>query len=592
MACAWAAWILPIVLALRAPAGRPGWGEDIAALRDIAFQPVGSEGALSTILCQLALLAPVGDRMLRASLVGVMALAAASGLLFALIRRVLQRESSGRLDPVWALLGTQLWAASAAVRAESERLGGSMLGLALLLVGVRALDELRADPRTPALAGAIVALTAAEHHYAGLTLATACALLWGAGGLPQRGARARAARDFVAAAASVVFVLGGFRGLRAVSPHVRVDLGLGVEVSVWPPAPGPAELGVLQLLERVAGGWRDRLGTAALALALVGALWALPRASLRRELRVVWTLVPLGVAGPISSVLGSAGGEVFFGLSSALGLASLAPLALRALMTWLWTCGLPMARAVAVLSSAVAMALVLSRVDASREVPQPLGLEVWTEEALGQLPPRAVLLVNHPVLTTRLVTAQLLDGERSDVVVVPAGLLGGDPLIRRLRDSHPEVAPLLRQLAVSGFPDEYALSQLADARPVLVELDRRWSLRLQEHLRPQGLWLELAPHAQASLARRAGARDSLRVFWRALSALRHDDALDPGTAAAFAELAGHQVLALAALGDLSEARTLLAARAAWAGRDAFARELAARLRQTRRGRVVVDDLTN
>jgi hypothetical protein len=215
---------------------------------------------------------------------------------------------------------------------------------------------------------------------------------------------------------------------------------------------------------------------------------------------------------------------------------------------------------------------------------------VWTEQALGALPANALVVVESPPLALRLLAARALQGERPDVVVVPTALLPRGSQRSALGRAHPRLAPLLRQLAVSGSADEFALSQLADRDPLFVELDPAWEPRLLEHLSPEGLWLGVAPHAIGALERRAGAEASREVLWRVVEPLASTDALDAATRSVLAAAVRQQALVLAAHGDRQHALDMLHVRGKLMPPDALGTELAARLGAAERGAVAIADL--
>src|SRR4051794_7285996 len=130
-ACACAAWALPVLACAASVSGAPVWSSDAARLRDVGFVAPAFEGILSSAACQLAVLVPLGDRSLRAALVGAFALALCSRLLFSLCRDALERAAAYRFGAPLALLASQLWAQSPRVQAELCRVGGP--GVALLV---------------------------------------------------------------------------------------------------------------------------------------------------------------------------------------------------------------------------------------------------------------------------------------------------------------------------------------------------------------------------------------------------------------------------------------------------------------------------
>jgi hypothetical protein len=243
-----------------------------------------------------------------------------------------------------------------------------------------------------------------------------------------------------------------------------------------------------------------------------------------------------------------------------------------------------------VLAGSFAVTLVLQRVESGVPTGPELATEVWTDEAFGRLPSASVLLVQSPELALRFLSAQVLQGARPDVLTVPLALLHRGSVTEQLLRRAPGLAPLLRQLAVNGEPDEYSLGRLADVRPVFVELDPRWDARLLEHLRPDALWLAFAPHALGKSDRLAGVERARSALGRLL-----DDpdvqvsGWDEHTRQVLARQAGQQAVALAALGEALPAQRALRALRRIQPKDPLARELAARLERGS-GRVAVNDL--
>jgi hypothetical protein len=184
-----------------------------------------------------------------------------------------------------------------------------------------------------------------------------------------------------------------------------------------------------------------------------------------------------------------------FGPARLLALAALgvgAALGVQAAALMLFRARLPFARPAAVLLVVFDFTLVLVGSESSASATERRDAranEVWTDEAFSGLPPNALFFARSEALAWRLWSAQLVRGERPDVVVVPSSLLERGALRRRLLAAEPALAPLLRDIALSGKPGEYALSSLADARPLFVELDPSWDERLSDHIVPQSFWL-------------------------------------------------------------------------------------------------------
>jgi hypothetical protein len=103
-------------------------------------------------------------------------------------------------------------------------------------------------------------------------------------------------------------------------------------------------------------------------------------------------------------------------------------------------------------------------------------------------------------------------------------------LRRRLLDAEPALAPLLRDIALIGKAGEYALSTLADARPLFVELDSSWDDPLNDHIVPQSFWLRFRPTPQGRSDRNLAVARAGTRFDRVVAAVLPGDG-QPGDAA-------------------------------------------------------------
>jgi hypothetical protein len=586
--CECGAWLLPLLMGVWWAGGAPTWRDDFAIVRDLGFVPVGTEGLLSTVLAQVSTLAPVGGRLFRACLVGVIALALCSRLLFARLRDLLDAEAPFGPNPFLALLATQLWALDLVTQREAAVVASPALALLLILVGLRVSEAWMGDARSWPLAGMLLALAAAESHAAGLILLLLFVARWTA----ERGRPSAAAvRGFAAGLLSAAGVCVGARALRTLSPQSGLDLGVATPYRLDDAATGAPVRGVIDVAERVLAFWLERLGAPTLLLAAAGAAWCLYRPALRRAV-VPW-LVLTAAAGvvPLAPRLGAPLASPLFAFIASLALLAFVALALQALVRVLWFAGVPFARPAAVLSLTFAITLLLSRLDEARPaIASGLGAELWTEEAFGKLPPRSLALVRSASLAYRLLSARILRGERADVIIVPSALLSQGSLTQQLSSAAPELAPLLRQLAVNGYADEYSLCGLADARPLFVELDPSWDVRLLEHLRPEAIWLGFLPHALGAAERRAGLERNREALQRTLAPLAAGGQLDDVTRHTLSDLVGQQALALAAVGDRASAQHALRMLRRLVRDDRLAAELGARLSTSERGRLSVRDL--
>jgi hypothetical protein len=234
---------------------------------------------------------------------------------------------------------------------------------------------------------------------------------------------------------------------------------------------------------------------------------------------------------------------------------------------------------------------------------------VWADEALGRLPANSVLVLQNPALAYRLLASRTLHGTRPDVILVPTGLLSASSLTAGLLAAAPSASPLLRQLWVNGAADEYSLSRLADERPVLVELDASWDLRLLEHLRADGLWLRFSAAPSGASERRTAAPQGRVAARRVLEVtgiggagiggaggegevrLGVSPALDDGTRRALGDALAQQAMSLAAVAERELARRPLAMARRIDPHNPLAAELAARLAGPELGRVAISDLS-
>jgi len=113
---------------------------------------------------------------------------------------------------------------------------------------------------------------------------------------------------------------------------------------------------------------------------------------------------------------------------------------------------------------------------------------------------------------------------------------------------------------MTGRTSEFALTSLADARPLFVELDPAWDLRLFDHLRPTPLWLGFTPHTLGRSDRGIAVSDDSgrRAFRRVLAVAKGVPGGDAATLAVLAANAREQAIVLAALGDKDSTRRVLA----------------------------------
>jgi hypothetical protein len=509
----------PLVLTLLRAAPGSDWRDDQPALSGLGLLPLGSEGWLSLVGSQLANALPFGGRWLRAAWVQAFALSLVSRLLFGRAQRLLAaNHDAPRLTPLLALAASLTAVLSSTFQLEGTIVGGATLGTAAALLTLSASERLPArDARSSLVLGALFALTAVESHAAALALVLALVVR---GVARRRMPDARSAWFAFAGAASVgAFVLLALLG-RSLAPSAWLDLGLGLGQSSLFAAEVPAESST------ALSAWLGEVGVIPFGLALAGISLGLLRKVTRLAVLPLFVLVLLDLALPAARV-GILSADPFgptrllavsaLGLGAALGVQAAALALLRT--------RLPFTQPAAVLLVVFDFTLVFVGSEASAAATDrrdSVTTEVWTDEGLASLPQNALLLARSEAIAWRLWSAQLVRGERPDVVVVPTALLERGGLRRRLLAEEPALAPLLRDMALAGKPGEYALSTLSDARPLFVELDQGWDERLNEHIVPQSFWLRFRANPVGRSDRNSALARAGRRFDRVIEAVAPD----------------------------------------------------------------------
>jgi hypothetical protein len=577
---------VPLLLTLWRSSPSPQWRDDVAVVRGLGFVPVGAEGIPSSLLTEVAALLPLGGRLMRAAFVSGIGLALASGVLYVLARRALDVDGRvGRLSQPLALGAALLATLSPAWQLEGTIAGGATLAVALVVLGLLVAGSTASDVRRFAALGVIVAAAALESHIAGLALIIALFVrALAVGELPsQRAAVLFAIGALTATAVGIVPVV-----LRPHSTHAWIDLGIELSTSGMTALDEPADrAGALAI-------WLNEIGVVALALAIFGAVSGL----LTRRLRgiaaplIAWVVLDLVFPAPKASLLATDEltslrllALAALGTAAALGVGTAAIALARS--------RLPFARRAAVLLVVFHFTLVLVASDDAAYVAErraQSAAERWTDEALGGLPARSLLLVRSPAVAWRLWAARVVRGERPDLLIVPLGLLDRGSVAARLLEADAGLAPLIREMAISGRPSEYALSTLADARPLFLELDPSWDRRLVDHLQPRPFWLGFAPHALGRSDRAASLSKSRRAFRRVLDVATRPPARDAATLAVLSTRASEQAVALAALGDREGVLGILDDLRRIDPAHAVATEMAARFARQQKGRIDVAGL--
>ncbi|AUX37724.1 MULTISPECIES: hypothetical protein [Sorangium] len=604
---------LPFGLSLARAASSGQWREDLTAVRDLGLVAVGVGGGLSTAVSQALSLLPLGSRTFRTALGSALALALASRLLYEMVRRLLLESARPAPLPGLSLLRKLLGGAADAIPAAarpaqaapggdaSPRLaaalsaiavltaalsptwqreatvgGGAMLAtccalVALALASICA-EQARHAGRAWIALGAVLGATFAESPPAGLAaMAASLAMILARRGLGGEAAAAGPPRRLLGAAAGAGALTAALLlaplALRPLAPRAWADIGRALT------AGSLAALDVASARTTALAAWSREIGVVSLLIAAAGLALSLLRPRARwlvapfLVLLALDTLLPARAAGvlsadPLTPLRSLAVAAIAVG--SALG----AHAAVRALLDT----RVPFSRSGAVLLVVFQLTLVaLTSEEAgfAADRSEQAAAEVWTDEAYGSLDPSSAILVRSPAIAWRVWAARITRGERPDVLVVPIPLLDRGHVAASLLAEERKLAPLLRDFALAGEPTEFALSTLADVRPLYVELDPRWSKRLLGHLNVAGIWLEYAPQPLGPSDRKLATAQSIVPIKRVLEALSAAAVPDTSTATVLASTMRGQSNVVSLLGERVVAQSFVDRLGELAAQDPF-----------------------
>ncbi|MEP7050092.1 MAG: hypothetical protein ABJB12_07055 [Pseudomonadota bacterium] len=576
-----AAFAVPMLVTVFRASATPVWRDDLPLVRALGLVPAGTEGRLTSVLVELASLLPLGGRWLRASWVGSLALALCSYLIYVLARRVLERAvRTPRLTPALALAAALTATLAQSFQLEGTVAGGAPLATALviaaLLLGFEAVR--RRDARIALGLGALSGLTLSESHSATLVLLFALLVL---GAVHWALPRGRAVLGFLAGFIALeAFALLPLL-LRSLSAHAGLDFGHGLEASSL------ALLDASGTRVTAFGAWLSDVGVISFGLAIAGLLVGLWRPATRGSVAASCALVLGDLAIPVSRVAvltPDAFGSLR--LLAIVALAVCAALAVQTSAVMLVRARIPFAKPASVLLVVFDFTLVFVGAEDSAFATDRRGqaaAEVWTDRALASVPPDGLLLLRSEAVAWRLLAARIVRGQRPDIVVVPMPLLERGNVRARLLTTEAALAPLIREVALSGRPSEYAMSTLADARPLFVEFDPQFDHAELEHLIPQPFFMRFAAEPLGRSDRVAGLLSGLDEFQSVVAETEHDGARDDATRSVLLAETRGQALVAAALNDRANLEVALATVHRLDEHDTLARDLAAQAKAKPRG---------
>jgi len=520
------AFVVPLAVTMLRTSPTGQWRDDLPVVRALGLVPSGTEGFVSTALTQLFALLPLGGRLLRAGWVSALGLAVASAIAYRLIQRALTGSMpTPRLSPPLALAATLTAVLAPSWQLEGTLAGGVTIGVALALAAVWVAVGITTS-WVPVVLGALVAATGAESHAAALALGVALLSI----ALLHRRLPARPALiQFALGAVAPALLWGLFLVIRPHSPHLELNLSGGLGTS--------SLLSVDAAAERTTAlaAWLSDAGLLPCLLALFGLALGLFRKSLRLLGAPFVALVACDLgfpAGKVGILVADTLAPVR--LLSLIAIAGASALAVQAIAMGMRRARIPFAEPASALLIVFHFTLAFVAAEDSAfaaDRREQVAADAWTDEALDALPHSSLLLVRSEALAYRLWAAQIARGARTDLVVIPEPLLERGNVSALLLRQEAALAPLIREMALSGSPTEFSLSALSDVRPLFVEIDPRWSKRLRDHLAPRAFFPRFVAHTLGRSDRTQSLKESDAGWQRALAAAGKSGARDAATLA-------------------------------------------------------------
>ena len=524
--CRKLAFAAPLVVTMLRTSGAGQWRDDLPVVRSLGLVPSGTEGILSMALTQLFAALPVGGRLLRAGWVSALGLALASAVAYRLIHRALALSlPTPRLSPLLALAATLTAVLAPSWQLEGTLAGGITLGVALALLAIWVAIGVRARWATLAL-GALISATVIESHAAALALFVAL----GAGALlSRRWPKTQTALELGVGSFAPLLLGASYLLVRPLSPELALDLSGGIGTS--------SLMNVDAAAERTSalGAWLSDAGPLPCALGLFGLVLSVFKKPVRALGAPFAALFVADLAFPASRV-GILASDTLapVRLLSLVAIAGASAIGVQAVATYVRRARLPFAEPASALLVVFHFTLAFTAAESSAYAAdrrEQVAADSWTDEALDALPPSALVLVRSEALAYRLWAAQIARGARADLVVIPEPLLERGNVASMLLRTEPALAPLIREMALSGSPTEYSLSSLSDARPLFVEIDPAWSKRLRDHLAPRVFFPRFAAHPLGRSDRLQSLKESEDGWQRALAVAARPHARDAATLA-------------------------------------------------------------
>lgn len=454
---------------------------DEAVARTLGYAWSGAFRALDVPFASALLFLPFGTRALRAALASACVSGAAGGLLFLLARRLLAGcTQAPRIRSVVAALASACATLGGAWLLESSCAGSSLIGVVLALGPLVWIARDSRAERWPLLF-LMLGLAASYEPFVGMVAiaGSLAALAFSGVAIPPRETR----KSLVASCTSA-FACGCLPF--AVALAWKRCAALSLDVGVWHAASGEgATAGTSHVLPLLHG----ELGWMLLALGALGGARSLAvRASRSAGAGVVTMLLTSALAVAL-------GAPSENGLFGAPVLTLIGAVAVLASVPMQWAVVAVARSRVALAPASAAMILlleltfpVLTLDDAlARQDARTRGAaRAWDDAAFEALPSGSLLLAEDRGFYARAVASRATGELRGDLSLVPLFDIAGPSAARELaRDAR--LYPLWRDLALTGAPREWSLSEVAGGRPIALAFEPHWERPLLRHVVPCGL---------------------------------------------------------------------------------------------------------
>jgi hypothetical protein len=323
---------------------------------------------------------------------------------------------------------------------------------------------------------------------------------------------------------------------------------------------------------------RSELGYLELALGTLGFMVLAVSRGANRAL--AWALLAIALCAVASVKCGAATGPERFG-TAALALAAVsavcAAVAVSEILTRVAQAPIPLARASAFMILVVFLVAPLKILDDTQNRFAQRSEDaayLWEEWAFDELGAETLMLIADPRMFERVRAAQAAHTIRADIDVLPIFALDA-PSAQSVIAKEPRLKALLRDMILAQSPSELALSELAAARPIIVEFGPTWDQKLSRHLLPAGLFLRYEPEPRGQSERRTAMDHQLPLRDRLATAVQRSK--DADITLLTVRALRIRALAMALTGERESTSRALDDLRLFAPKDPFSEELVRRI---------------